>query len=563
MDSLLNSQIFGISSAFVIYLMIMVIIGWRYMKNNASSSDFFLGGRQVGPWMTALSAEASDMSGWLLMGLPGVAYLGGIKEVFWTALGLAVGTYLNWLFVAKPLRKCTIAFGDSITIPEFFSNRFKDRSHVLAAISVVFILFFFTIYTASGFVACAKLFNSVFGIEYQYGLFIGIAVILLYTIMGGFRAVCATDFIQGMMMFIALMASAIMMICLMDGWESAYAKLADFGKNAITGEFGEAMQQKFTANQSYSVSAIISAMAWGLGYFGMPHILVRFMGIRSNHEIKLSRRIATIWVVIAFIGAWAVGSFGSVYLYGLNDAHTLLKPELAETVFSESIKTMFPSFIAGLFLCGILAAAMSTADSQLLVASSAFSRDIYRAFIHRSASEKTVLNVSRIAVIAIAVIALFLALDPKSSIFGLVSYAWAGFGAAFGPIILLSLFWKGITRNGALAGMILGGLTVIIWKALPDGLLTLGGIKVFGIYEILPGFLVCLLAAVIVSLCGIPNDEIVKEFALYREIPDIEDETRSVLIRRVAQVKDDVNKASLMGKIVRKTVMFLRGNKDD
>ncbi|MBR4011717.1 MAG: sodium/proline symporter, partial [Spirochaetaceae bacterium] len=273
--------------AFVIYLGFMIMIGVMYAKKNNSSSDFFLGGRKVGPWMTALSAEASDMSGWLLMGLPGLAYLGGMKEAFWTALGLVIGTYLNWLIVAKPLRKCTIAFGDSITIPEFLTNRFKDKSKVLSTVSVIFIILFFTIYTASGFVACAKLFNSVFGLPYHVGLVLGTIVILLYTILGGYLAVCATDFIQGTLMFIACIVAAAVMVVVLGGPGEAMASVAAFSEREISGEFGEAMQGKFLANQNYGIVPIISALAWGLGYFGMPHILIRFMGIRSNKEVAL------------------------------------------------------------------------------------------------------------------------------------------------------------------------------------------------------------------------------------------------------------------------------------
>ena len=494
-------------AAFVLYLGFMVVIGLRYMSKNNSALDFFLGGRKTGPWMTALSAEASDMSGWLLMGLPGLAYLGGMKEAFWTATGLVVGTYLNWLIVAKPLRKCTIAFGDSITIPEFLTNRFKDKSHVLAAISVIFIALFFTIYTASGFVACAKLFNSVFGLPYYAGLTIGLVVILSYTILGGYLAVCATDFIQGTLMFIALIITTSVMIAVLGGPAQAFEKVNNFAARAMAGDFGDIMKEKFIANQSYSAVSAISAAAWGLGYFGMPHILVRFMGIRSNTEIKLSRRIATVWVITAFVGAVVVGSTGTAYLSGV------LAPEMAETVFSASMQQMYPSFVAGLFLCAILAAAMSTADSQLLVASSAFSRDVYKGLLKKDAKEKEVLNVSRITVFIIAAVAFIIALNPKSSIFSLVSYAWAGFGAAFGPVILLALFWRGMTRNGALAGLIAGGVTVIAWHNLKGG--------VFNIYEILPGFFACLIFAVAFSLLQKNKDaEMLAEFDNYKNIAD-------------------------------------------
>lgn len=496
--------------AFVIYLGFMIMIGVMYAKKNNSSSDFFLGGRKVGPWMTALSAEASDMSGWLLMGLPGLAYLGGMKEAFWTALGLVIGTYLNWLIVAKPLRKCTIAFGDSITIPEFLTNRFKDKSRVLSTVSVIFIIIFFTIYTASGFVACAKLFNSVFGLSYHTGLIIGVAVILLYTIMGGYLAVCATDFIQGTLMFVACIVAAIVMVVVLGGPSNAIESVAAFSQRAISGEFGDAMQQKFVANQNYGIVPIISALAWGLGYFGMPHILIRFMGIRSNKEVALSRRIATIWVVIAFIGTLIVGSLGTVYL------PNILSPNAAETVFSATIQKMFPPFIGGIFLCAILAAAMSTADSQLLVASSAFSQDIFKGLIKKDATTKEVLNISRLAVFIIAAIAFVLSLDENSSIFGLVSYAWAGFGATFGPLILLSLFWRGCTAKGAIAGLITGGVTVVAWHNIPASVS-----PIFGVYEILPAFILCLLVTVVVSLLDKNKDaQMLEEFDNFKKMPD-------------------------------------------
>ena len=496
--------------AFVLYLGFMVYLGFRNAGNNRSASDFFIGGRRVGPWMTALSAEASDMSGWLLMGLPGLAYLGGIKEAFWTALGLILGTYLNWLFVAKPLRKCTIAFGDSITIPEFFTNRFNDSKRLISSIAVIFIILFFTIYTASGFVACAKLFNSVFGLNYYVGLAIGIVVILSYTILGGYLAVCSTDFIQGTLMFIALIIISVGAILALGGTHQAMEKVNLFGQKAMNGEFNEAMQAAFTGNQTYSGMSIVSAMAWGLGYFGMPHILTRFMGIRSNKDVKLSRRIATVWVIVAFAGAVWAGTVGTAYLFDKVNGGFLSS---AETVVSESVKYMFPSFIAGIFLCAILAAAMSTADSQLLVASSAFSQDIYKGLIKKDADHGEVLRVSRIAVLAIALIAMFLALDENSSIFGLVSYAWAGFGGTFGPLILLALFWRRTTRLGATCGLICGGLTVVIWHNLHGGL--------FDVYEILPAFIICLLVTVVVSLLDKRKDDLMlANFDAYRKMED-------------------------------------------
>ena len=477
--------------------------------------DFFLGGRKVGPWITALSAEASDSSAWLLMGLPGLCYLGGVKETFWTAVGLIVGTYLNWLFVAKPLRKCTISFGDSITIPEFFTNRFKDKTHLLTIISVFFIVLFFTIYTASGFVACAKLFNSVFGLKYHIGLVIGLVVILSYTILGGYLAVCTTDFIQGALIFVAFVFSAVIAVVSLGGPAEAMAKVSDFSVRAVNGQFGAEMAEKFIANKSFSAMSVISALAWGLGYFGMPHIIIRFMGIRSNAEIKTARRVGTVWMVIAYIGTFIIGSLGTVYLAGGDLANPLmiLSGGAEETVFSATMQQMYPAFIAGLFLCAILAASMSTADSQLLSASSAVSLDIYKGLINKDADEKTVMNVSRITVLVIAAIAFVLSLNPASSIFGLVSYAWAGFGSTFGPLVILALFWRGMTNKGAIAGLIAGGVTVVLWHNLKGG--------IFNVYEILPGFIACLVFAVAVSLLDRnKNPEMLAEFDAYKKMED-------------------------------------------
>ncbi len=499
--------------AFVLYLGMMVFIGIRFMKKNNSSEDFFLGGRKLGPWTTALSAEASDMSGWLLMGLPGLAYLGGIKECFWTAVGLAVGTYLSWLIVAKPLRKCTVTFGNSITIPEFLNNRFNDKKHILGTVVVIFNIFFFTIYVSSGLVACAKLFNSVFGLEYHVGLVIGLIVILAYTITGGYYAVCTTDFIQGSLMFVALLITGILMLVNIGGPSAAIEKVGEFGQRAINGDFNalsEKMQEAFSKNQSYGVTSIISAVVWGLGYFGMPHFIIRFMGIRSNKEIKVSRRIATVWVVIALGVACLVGSLGAIYLQP-----TILNTSAAETVFSETIKQMFPPFVGGIFLCAILAAAMSTADSQLLVASSSFSQDIFKGLIKKNATDKQVMNVSRITVLVIALVAFAMSLNENSSIFSLVSYAWAGFGGTLGPIIILALFWRGCTKKGAIAGFISGGITVVVWICCKSVS------PIFGIYEILPAFIINLIVTFVVSRIDKNKDaEMLAKFDEYKKAAD-------------------------------------------
>ena len=521
----MTSQMIAQIIAFVLYLGLMVYVGLRTAKDNNTSSDFFLGGRKVGPWVTALSAEASDSSAWLLMGLPGLCYLGGFKETFWTALGLIVGTYLAWLFIAKNLRKCSIAFNDSITIPEFLTNRFKDKSHVLSIVSVFFIVVFFTIYTASGFVACAKLFRSVFGLNWNIGLLIGFIIILSYTIMGGYKAVCTTDFIQGTLIFVAFVISAIVIVISLGGVGNAVSNVQDFTNRAMNGEFGKTMLTKFTSNQSYGAMSAISAFAWCLGYFGMPHIIVRFMGCRSNKEIKTARRVGIIWMIISYIGTFIIGTLGTAYLLkhgillGADPAETVISGVTVlgtgteEAVFSEAMVKMFPAFIAGIFLCAILAAAMSTADSQLLAASSAVGQDIYKGLIKKDASDKQVLLVSRISVLVIAVLGLLLSLNPESSIFDLVSFAWSGFGGTFGPLILLALYWKGTTAKGAIAGLICGGVTDVAWHYLSGGL--------FDVYEILPAFIICLVVTVIVSLCDKNKDpEMLKQYETYKAMED-------------------------------------------
>ncbi len=520
----MTSQTIAMIIAFVLYLGLMVYVGLRNAKNNNSASDFFLGGRKLGPWVTALSAEASDSSAWVLMGLPGLCYLGGFKETFWTAAGLIIGTYLAWLFIAKPLRKCSVAYGDSITIPEFLTNRFKDKTHVLSIVSVFFIVVFFTIYTASGFVACAKLFRSVFGLNWNTGLLIGFVIILSYTILGGYRAVCTTDFIQGSLIFIAFIVSGIVIVASLGGLSNATDQVQNFTQRALNGEFGAAMLKSITGNQSFSAMSIVSALAWGLGYFGMPHIIIRFMGCRSNKEIKTARRVGIIWMIISYIGAVLIGALGTAYLYnkgillGANPGEVtatglkVLGTGTQEAVFSETMLKMFPAFLAGLFLCGILAASMSTADSQLLSASSAIGQDIYKGLIKKDAEDKKVLLVSRICVFVIALLGLVLALNPESSIFGLVSFAWSGFGGTFGPLILLALYWKRTTAPGAIAGLICGGVTDVAWHYLHGG--------IFDVYEILPAFIVCLIVTVVVSLCTKQDAEVAAKFDEYKSLED-------------------------------------------
>ena len=520
----MTAKMIALIIAFVIYLGLMVYIGLRNARSNNSASDFFLGGRKVGPWVTALSAEASDSSAWLLMGLPGLCYLGGFKETFWTAIGLIIGTYLAWLFIAKQLRKCSVAFDDSITIPEFLTNRFRDKTRILSIVSVFFIVVFFTIYTASGFVACAKLFRSIFGLSWNAGLLIGFVIILSYTILGGYKAVCTTDFVQGALIFIAFVISSVVIVVNLGGFGNAVDQVQSFTERALNGEFGSAMLGAFTGNKTFGAKSAISAFAWCLGYFGMPHIIVRFMGCRSNKEIKTARRVGIIWMIISYIGTVLIGTLGTAYLLNKGlllgaeanevavEGLKVLGAGTQEAVFSETMLRMYPAFIAGIFLCAILAAAMSTADSQLLSASSAIGQDIFKGIIKKDADDKTVLMVSRISVFVIAIVGLVLALNPNSSIFGLVSYAWAGFGGTFGPLILIALYWKRATAAGAVAGLISGGITVVAWHNLHGG--------IFDVYEILPAFIVCLVVTAVVSLCTKADEQVLVKFNEYKKMED-------------------------------------------
>lgn len=477
--------------SFIVYLVAMLAIGWFFYYKTRNLSDYILGGRGLNSWVASMSAQASDMSGWLLLGLPGYAYLAGF-EASWIAVGLCVGTYLNWKFVAKRLRKYTEVAGNSITIPDYFENRFRDRSNVLRIVSAFFILVFFLIYTASGFVAGAKLFSTVFNLPYTLGLLIGALVIISYTFLGGFNAVSWTDFIQGTIMFFAVLAVPIIGINAMGG-------LGAFNR-AITGTNPELLNLFTTADgNSLSWIAVTSLLAWGLGYFGQPHILARFMAIKSSDQIKPARRIAMVWVVISLSCAVCIGIVGRVYL------KTFLAGNSSETVFMELVNVLVHPLPAGVLLAAILAAIMSTADSQLLVTSSAITQDFYKVLLRKTAGNRELLWVGRLSVVLVAVAAFVIALEPDSSVLGLVAYAWGGFGAAFGPLILISLFWKRMTRNGALAGIVSGGVTVLIWKQLHGG--------IFDLYEIVPGFVLSVLMIVVVSLLDRPpHADIVAEF---------------------------------------------------
>lgn len=499
----------AVLAAFVIYLLLMIVIGVLYMKKTNNSEDYFLGGRGLSGWVAALSAQASDMSGWLLMGLPGTIYALGTGQS-WIAIGLLLGTIFNWVCISSRLRRYTIAANNSLTLPEFFENRFRDKKRILLLISSIVIVIFFLVYTASALAAGGKLFNSVFGLDYHIALTIGAAVILIYTFMGGFMAVCTTDFIQGTLMLIGLLIVPIVAYVLMDG-----NIISLLNQSGVEGGADGYLNFFSNGTRSYSAVEIISQLAWGLGYCGMPHILTRFMAIRSEKELKKSRVIAIIWVVISLGAACVIGVFGRAYLYP-----TLLGTDGAastENVFIEMIIKIFTQdlalpFIGGLFLCGILAAIMSTADSQLLVTASSVSEDLYHNFVSKDADSGKILKISRITVLVVAVLAFLIAWDPNSSIMGLVSNAWAGLGSAFGPIVLLSLFWKRTNLAGAVAGIISGGLTVIIWDYIPlIGGQTLGTYT--GLYSLAISFVISILMIVIFSLATkSPSQEIQDEF---------------------------------------------------
>lgn len=496
--------------AFAAYLMMMIVIGAIYSKKNTSAEDFFLGGRQLGGFVAALSAQASDMSGWLLMGLPGAIYLVGVGGDGWVALGLLIGTVLNWILISSRLRRYTIRANNSVTLPSYFENRFHDKKRVLMTVSSVTIVIFFLVYCASALAAGGQLFQSIFGVDYKIALTIGAIVILVYTFLGGFFAVCVTDFIQGMLMLVALLAVPIIAVMLMgQNGLTISAGLAANTLPSTTNDFLNIMKYKDGNNNFIN---IISGLGWGLGYFGMPHILVRFMAVKSDKELNKSKAVAIVWVALSLFFACFIGVLGRAYL-----APDALVESGSEQVFIEMIKKVFMEdikapFIAGLFLCGILAAIMSTADSQLLVSASSVAEDIYKGLIKKDADTKKVLLVSRITVIVIAILAYIIALNPNNTIMGLVSNAWAGLGASFGPLVLLSLFWKRTNFQGAVAGIVTGALTVIVWDYLPivNGA-TIGSVT--GLYSLVVGFTLSVIAIVVISLCTkAPSEEILQEF---------------------------------------------------
>ena len=507
----LNTTNFLIITAIVIYLLMMLVVGFRFSKRTSNSEDFYLGGRKMGPLVTAMSAEASDMSSWLLMGLPGVAYLSGVADAAWTAIGLGIGTWLNWYFVSRRLRRYSQNIG-AITVPEFFSKRYHDKSNLLNAIAALVIIIFFIPYTASGFAACGKLFNSLFGVNYTVAMVVAALVIVGYTIMGGFGAVSTTDLIQSIVMTVALVTVLTYGISTAGGWGAVMDNA-----RSLSGYLSLTASHDPTTGSavSYSALSIASCMAWGFGYFGMPHILLRFMAIEDEKKLVLSRRIATVWVFIAMAVAIIIGIVG----LGMTNAGALgfLEGSSSETIIVKiagliSQHGILAALIAGVILAGILAATMSTADSQMLAAASSVSQNMLQDFLHVKLTEKQSLVIARITIAVIAILGIFLARDPNSSVFGIVSFAWAGFGGAFGAVMLCSLFWKRSNKWGALAGMLSGGATVFIWKYLVR---PLGG--AWNIYELLPAFFVSLIFIVIVSLLtAAPDEAQVKEFEAAR-----------------------------------------------
>lgn len=494
--------------AIVVYLGGMLGIGVVYSRRNTSVDDFYLGGRKLGPFVTAMSAEASDMSAYLLMGVPGVAYLTGLAEASWTVIGLAVGTYLNWLIVAKRLRRYTHQLG-AITVPQFFSRRWGDERSLLSAIAAVIIIIFFIPYTASGFSACGKLFGTLFGADYHAAMLVSAAVIVAYTVLGGFLAASTTDLIQSVIMTIALLV----VVCF--GVNSAGgvdAVLENAGSMAGYLSVSSIYNPSTNAAAPYGLFTICSTLAWGLGYFGMPHILLRFMAIENPEKLDLSRRVATIWVVVSMAVAVGIGVVGnSMSKVGAMD--TLADPETVVVNISRLISAHGPlaALVAGVILAGILAATMSTADSQLLAASSSVSQDLITGFFGAKLSRKSSMLVARGVMIGVSLVAVVLAWNPDSSVFRVVSFAWAGFGACFGPTVLFALFWKRSNQWGALAGMVVGGVMVFVWKYL---IARMGG--VLAVYELLPAFLCACAAIVVVSLLTAePDGKVLKSFELY------------------------------------------------
>ncbi len=499
----------------VVYLIGMLVVGAICSKKNSTADDFYLGGRKLGPIVTAMSAEASDMSSWLLMGLPGLAYLSGTADAGWTAIGLAIGTYVNWLIVAKRIRRYSHISGNAITIPDFFSNRYRDNSNIIMVLSAAIIIIFFVPYTASGFAACGKLFASLFGVNYFAAMIVSAFVIVGYTALGGFLAASTTDLIQSIVMTAALIIVLVFGVHMAGGVEAVINNAKD-----LPGYFSMSLKYDIATNSAVEMSFIskVSTIAWGLGYFGMPHILLRFMAIEDHNKLTLSRRVATVWVVISLAVAIFIGVVG----LGMTNAGAIkfLEGTASETIIVEasallSTYGVIPALLAGVILAGILASTMSTADSQLIAASSAVSKNIFGVLKIKQEGKASMIA-ARATLIVISVIAAFLARNPDSSVFGIVSFAWAGFGASFGPVVLFALFWRRSNRFGAIAGLLVGGIMVFVWKYLVR---PMGG--VWDVYELLPAFIAASAAIIIVSLLTEePSKEIVEEFDRVSSLKD-------------------------------------------
>ncbi len=511
----MNGDVFQILISMIIYMAAVIIIGVVFAKKaNKNSENYYLGGRTLGPWVTAMSAEASDMSGWLLMGLPGVAYWCGLADAAWTAIGLAIGTYFNWLLVSKRLHRYSIRANNAITLPEFFSNRFRENKKVILTIAALFILVFFTVYASSCFVTCGKLFSTLFGAPYISMLILGAVFVLIYTLIGGFLAESASDFMQGIVMIVALVVIVSISVIKAGGFAEVFNNaqqipgfLSFFGLAAPEMVDGTQVvvngEPVWGAASDYGWLTICSMLAWGLGYFGMPQVLLRFMAIREEKELKMSRRIAMIWVVISLTVAVFIGIVGRQLFPA-----ALLTKSAAENIFITLATSFLPPLLAGFVMAGILAATISSSDSYLLIAASAFAKNIYQGVFNKKATDKQVMTMSRITLLLITVIAAVIALDENSVIFKIVSFAWAGFGATFGPLMLFSLFWKRTTQEGAIAGMVGGAAMVFIWKLVIS---KLGG--AFAIYELLPAFIFSSICIVIVSLITPqPSKEVQEDF---------------------------------------------------
>lgn len=492
--------------AMTIYMAAVIVIGVVFAKRaNKDAESYFLGGRSLGPWVTAFSAEASDMSGYLLMGIPGLAYWTGLAEAGWTCIGLALGTYVNFLIVSKRLHRYSIAV-DAFTLPDFFSNRFHEKKKILMTICSLVIIIFFSVYAAQCLSACGKLFSNLFGLSYE-GMMIAAAIfVLVYTFLGGFLAESASDFMQAVVMVTVLVFILILSISYAGGISNVIANAKQY--DGFFSLFRTATPSAteinvFGEGKTYGFLSIASCLAWGLGYFGMPQVLLRFMGIRSEGELTLSRRVAIIWVLISMAAAVLIGVVGRS-VAGLD----YLSNSDAENIFIDAATTFLPPVLAGFACAGVLAASISSSDSYLLIAASAVSQNLYRGIAKKDATEGQVMWCSRITLVVITIIAMVIAWNSDSTVFGITSFAWAGFGAAFGPLMLMCLFWKRTTYQGAVAGMIAGGAMVFIWKLL---IKPLGGI--FAIYELLPAFLFSLIVIVVVSLCTAkPSETINAEF---------------------------------------------------